>query len=540
MATDLNTLDPASTDSSTAPRAERIPAVALVAVYCALLLLIPSKLIVRQIGAAGTPATLWGLMLLLWWVCALAGGQLSTRGRSPVRIGIGLLGVAVLLSYCAAMTRGWYAPSDVRQATDDVYDLVPASVQQVRSAMILAADRGLLAFGAWVGVCLVTVDGLRDWADVHRLLAWICGIATIVAGIATLQFFTGMNIAGFFSIPGLTASYEFGAVDQRSVVRRVYATANHPIEFGVLMATIFPLALHSAIFHAKERRWWIPAALVGFGVTISVSRSAILVLVVGMVTLIVSWPQRWRRNLFLSLPFAIVFVRAMAPGVVGTIRSLFTNLGNDPSVSGRTDDYEVAFRLIGDSPVFGRGLFTFVPRYYRILDNQLLTIALEIGYLGLAAFLGLSLVAIASARGARRRSPDSGKPSSRARRVRFAERDRGELRDIRRVGIPDGGRTHVRPDRNRRSDVEDRAPRANRGLLRVRSGRRVRGRGSFTTRRREICLMLANIVRAFINSIGARFARPTPGSLGAATGVRRRHSRLEHPGALLLRRTGHR
>ena len=27
------------------------------------------------------------------------------------------------------------------------------------------------------------------------------------------------------------------------------------------------------------------------------------------------------------------------PGLLGTLRSLFTNLGNDPSIEGRTEDY---------------------------------------------------------------------------------------------------------------------------------------------------------------------------------------------------------
>ncbi len=56
---------------------------------------------------------------------------------------------------------------------------------------------------------------------------------------------------------------------------------------------------------------------------------------------------------------------------------------DDPSVDGRTGDYGVVFSIVGDHPWLGRGLFTFLPRYYRILDNQVLMITLELGLVGL-------------------------------------------------------------------------------------------------------------------------------------------------------------
>ena len=118
----------------------------------------------------------------------------------------------------------------------------------------------------------------------------------------------------------------------------------------------------------------------------------------------VSWPPAWRRKTKLAFPASILGIRLIAPGVVGTIRSLFTNLGNDNSVSGRTEDYAIVLRVFGDNPVFGRGLTTFVPRYYRILDNQILMFLLELGVVGTVIFLGLAAVAFSCARGARLRS----------------------------------------------------------------------------------------------------------------------------------------
>lgn len=385
----------------------RIPAVGIVAAYFVLVLGLPSKLVVRQVGAAGTPANLLGLLALLWWVIATVGGQNPIKRRSPVRLALGLLAVAVLLSYIAAMTRGWYAPADVRQVTDEIYDLVPSTVNQIRTTMIDAADRGLLSFGAWVGITLLCVDGLRSWADLDRLVVWLTSIAGLVAVLGIVQYFTGLNIASFFQIPGLTAHYDFGAVDARSVVRRIYATANHPIEFGVVMAGVFPLALHRTIYAPRSKWAWLPTVVLALAIPMSVSRSAIVVLAVTMLILFLGWPSAWRRRCIVAAPVVLVALRLALPGVLGTITSLFKNVGNDPSVSGRTDDYVVIFRVFADSPIFGRGLFTFVPRFYRILDNQILMFLLELGALGTAAIALLSLISFFCARGARRRAPDA-------------------------------------------------------------------------------------------------------------------------------------
>ena len=143
-----------------------------------------------------------------------------------------------------------------------------------------------------------------------------------------------------------------------------------------------------------------PTVLIFVGAFLSVSRSAILVLaVIGARAL----PQ---------LASAVAAARADAraagcrwrcgsrSGLVGTILSLFTNLNNDPSVSGRTSDYAVVVDVFEDHPWLGRGLFTFMPRSYRILDNQWLMILVELGVVGLLAFLAFLLTAFFAARSA--------------------------------------------------------------------------------------------------------------------------------------------
>lgn len=390
------------------PAGARLSALVFVVVYAVLLLLVPSRLIVKPIGAAGTPATLWGLLALLFWLCMTLAG-LNPRGWTPLRVVAGVLAVAVFASYASAMTHGWYAPANIRQATDLVYDLVQPTQGELTSKMITSADRGLLSFGGWMGVTLLTMDGLRSWRDLDVVVRWVVGAASIVAFLGIVQFFTGLDIAGLFKIPGLVANSDFGAVDSRSVLRRVSSTAIHPIEFGVVLAGVFPLALHRSLHSARNIRVWAPTVLIGVAVPMSVSRSAILAIAIVFVILLVGWPPQWRRRALLLAPFVVVGLRVLVPGLVGTIRSLFANLAADPSISGRTDDYGVVFHLYGAHPLLGRGLFTFVPRYYRILDNQVIMWLIELGALGTAVVLVFVAVGYFSARGARRRSIEAGR-----------------------------------------------------------------------------------------------------------------------------------
>jgi O-antigen ligase len=152
-----------------------------------------------------------------------------------------------------------------------------------------------------------------------------------------------------------------------------------------------------------------------FATPLTVSRSAILGLVVGFTVLFSGWTARQRLTALAAAPGFLILTRILVPGLVGTIRSLFTNIASDPSYTGRTDDYEVVEAYVLQHPIFGRGFGTFVPGQdvtidrpgsHITLDNQYLGQVIETGLLGLAALVALFAVGYACARGARRRSLD--------------------------------------------------------------------------------------------------------------------------------------
>jgi len=380
----------------------RMPAVWFVAAYVVLLFCIPAQLIVKPIGAPGTPANGLAIVLLLWWMCATVGGLNPVRGWTPARVCACLLTLAVLASYVNGLVWGWFAPLGVRQETDELWTLVPPSVDQVRAKMVSAADRGLLSLAGWMGMLLIVSEGLRSWLDLERVVAWLVRAGAVISVLGIIQFFTGFNPASLIDFPGLSANSEFGIADTRSVLNRVSSTGTHPIEFGVVTAALMPLAIHRTIHRWGRPLALAPTALMAVASAMSVSRSGVLVLGAGLFVLMAGWPAVWRWRALLLAPVCVVALRVAIPGLVGTLVSLFRNLLVDHSVTGRTGDYEVVIAVAAEHPLLGRGLFTFVPRYYRILDNEVLMLVLELGLIGTFVAISCYLVAFLSARRARR------------------------------------------------------------------------------------------------------------------------------------------
>lgn len=399
-------LQPALPGMADAPSLDRsglrLPAESFMALYAGMLFILPSTLVVGAIGAAGSPANLIAISGLLAWTAMTLRGWNPGRW-TPVRIAFALFALAILASYVAGHVAGWYQPADIHQRTDRAWMMV--DIPELTEKLTNGADRGLLTLAGWAGILLLTADGVRDWRGLERLAQWVVRFAAVVAGLAILQYFTGLNIAAAVRIPGLQTVTE-QATFARSDLNRVVATAGHPIELGVVMAALLPLAVHRGI-HSIRRREWIPAGMLALVVLMSISRSAIVVAAGAMFILFLGWPWRWRLALLAVVPFGAVAARAAFPGLLGTLRALFVHLGDDPSIAGRTDDYAIVARSFAENPLLGQGFYTWIPMYFRTLDNQVLVMLLEIGIVGTAAFLGLIVSAILSAVVVRRRVADA-------------------------------------------------------------------------------------------------------------------------------------
>jgi O-antigen ligase len=370
-------------------RVRSFDATALLTVFVVLLMVIPSQQAIGVLALA--PAAIIGILALLWWFGARINADSGmARGYQPVRIGLYLFVAAVLISYALCFHR-FLAPDEVR-----------------------SADRFVLFTAAFAGVVLLAADGITDLGRLDRLLRRFTLLGAAVGVLGILQFFTGFDITPLFKIPGLRSNDALSLIGARDGFRRVAGTAAHPIEFGVLMAMLLPLALHYAFTTVDRRtreRWWYVVAILACGIMMSLSRSGVVAAAVGLMIVGSTWP--WRRvvNALVAGVLFLGAMRLLIPGLVGSMTGLFTHVTTDDSTTGRTARYPAAFHLIHQYPWFGRGPGTLLPSHIlenkvAILDNQYLGSTIETGVIGLVALITMLLIGTFTARGARRRSSD--------------------------------------------------------------------------------------------------------------------------------------
>jgi hypothetical protein len=241
----------------------------------------------------------------------------------------------------------------------------------------------------------------------HRdfLIRVLVGGGAVVAVFSVIEARTGFNafnhLASVVPLLRLSHSDVATALDLgRGGRLRVYASAQHPIALGAALVMILPLAIYLARATAR-RRWWIAACVVALGSLATLSRTAIVMLVVIAIVFLRHRPRETKRLWPALIPVAIV-VHLALPGTIGTVADSFFPKGglvqqqekDAGSVgSGRVADLGPSLDQVAQRPLLGEGYGTRVvdgpePNAL-ILDDQWLDILLETGLAGAFAWLWL-------------------------------------------------------------------------------------------------------------------------------------------------------
>ena len=364
----------------------RRDAVALLVPLVLLLFVLPARLVLPGLGAAGSPANVLAFLLALTWLAArLLPSQRLAIGPQPIRTAVVVYGTWTLVAYAAAQLR------------------------PMTRAETLAADRALISLVAVCGVALLVAEGVAHRRRLDTLLWWVVGAACVTAAIGAVQALTAVDPVSYLRVPGLVENTAIKSVKTRSIFARPFSTTSHPIEYGVVLAMILPVALHLASTGrtaAGRAVGWAATALVASGVFLSVSRSAILALVAGLALAALGWS--WRRRLNMATAGALLLgaLYFTVPGLLGTIRSAFLYSGVDPSVQGRVSDFGPVLEAVAADPVAGIGPRTYIPELYRFLDNQYYATAIEQGIVGLATLVFLFAAGLVIARRVGRATAD--------------------------------------------------------------------------------------------------------------------------------------
>ncbi|WP_374776476.1 O-antigen ligase family protein [Streptomyces sp. NBC_01310] len=359
------------------PWGRQLDATALLSCYLALAFFIPSNLTLPGMGGVGTPANVFALLCLFWYLAAWLTGRLRpAAGTRLPRVVMCLLAFSVLASYLANATRG-------------------SSHKEV-----LAADRGLIGLLVWVSLVVLVSAGIQDRDRLDVLLRRAVVMGAVVAAIGYYDFFTATNIADEISIPGLQSSVAQITTLDRGSFTRPRSTTAQPLEFGGMLAILLPFAVQQAFDpvrrHLSVLRRWGPVVLMGGALPLTVSRTSIIGALIVVLVMVLRWKPERRWAAIGLLLGSVACFKVIVPGLIGTITTLFGSFltNSDSSTQARTVKYSAIVPYLGERPLFGRGFGTFLPELFFFTDNQYMLTLAEMGLVGLLALLVLLFTGI--------------------------------------------------------------------------------------------------------------------------------------------------
>ena len=341
-----------------------VDAVTWLSLYTFALFVIPSWLVFRPLGSAGSVSMLMGLGSFAIWVLLSIGRPLPVnRPPQPMRVVLALFMFSVGVTYVIAMSR-------------------PISRDEVSPA-----DVAILAMVSWVGTLLLAGDAIPSMARVHVLVWRLVVGGSFLAVLGLAQFFLRQIFVDRISIPVLTPMTTVELAMRNGLVRPA-GTALSPIEYGTLMGMLVPIALHVGFQHRNLNPLvrWAPVVLICMIIAASSSRSAYLGAAIAVAVCMVGWSRKQRAMVLGLAVGGLGLVFLVAPRIINSVTGMFVGAEEDPSVTSRTDSYGVAWFFVDRNPFFGRGLGTFLPKY-RIFDNQYLQMMVSVGIIGVLLFV---------------------------------------------------------------------------------------------------------------------------------------------------------
>lgn len=256
----------------------------------------------------------------------------------------------------------------------------------------LSQRRGIAILGTTLAGIFV---GVRyEWRTLLRAmgLAWIT--------VAALSFLTGLLV------PSFGVMYEIHVGAWKGLFYEKNQMGGHMARAAFLCGFLF-------IMDVPWRRLWAAGIfLCTLLVLLSTSKTSLLGLLLGFSVLALGmWMKRGYVTGITSAWLGVVLASVFAGVMVFAPEIIFTALGRDPSLTGRTDIWATLINMIGERPLLGYGYGAFwaldsEPAYWvrELLEweaptahNGWLEVAIAVGLIGLACLVLDFLVTIARA-----------------------------------------------------------------------------------------------------------------------------------------------
>jgi hypothetical protein len=242
------------------------------------------------------------------------------------------------------------------------------------------------------------------------VLAVLCALGTIWEYRFHYNVFYAWSdklLPGIFSVGGTPESSAVDEIGRRIVI----GPGEISLEAAAMLSMGLPIALVGIMSSARWRGrllYGLAASILMAGAISTYRKTALIAPVSAILTL----AYYRRRELVRLAPLGVVVliaVHVLSPGAFGAIAEQLhpQRLGAVSTVSDRTSDYDAVRPDVWTHLAFGRGYGSYEHASYRVLDMELLRELIEVGVVGLAAYIMLMVSIVATARAPiRRRRPD--------------------------------------------------------------------------------------------------------------------------------------
>lgn len=255
-------------------------------------------------------------------------------------------------------------------------------------------------------------------SELSKMAKAMLGFACFTALAVIVEYRFGINVFHDWIgplFPGYVRPEGIGTYD--AIGRKlIYGPSVQPLAVAVMFSLALPFAF-AWLLGAKERRGRIvygAAVLILIGGAVATQKKTSMVCPLICILVLCAYRPRAMARLAPWLIVVVVVVHAFAPGALGAVIDQFApgSVTKVNTTKDRANDYDAVKPDVVGHMLIGRGYGSYDQKQHRILDNQYLSLAIEVGLVGLLAYLAIFVAAFFSAHPvARSGDPDRAPPA---------------------------------------------------------------------------------------------------------------------------------
>jgi hypothetical protein len=265
---------------------------------------------------------------------------------------------------------------------------------------LLQGVKKLTLLMSYVSVFLIITSSLRP-SEIPAFIRYTLVLACICAVGTVWEYRFHYNV--FYDVPAklLPGVFTVGVAESSAVDeigrRLVRGPADIPLEMVAMITMAFPIALVGLLQGTtrKSRIWHAIATCLLLAAAVSTYRKSAFMAPIAVVLTLAYFLRGKLLRLAPVGVLGLAAIHVLSPGAFGSIAfQLNSNRLGVTTVSDRTSDYDAVRADLWSHLAFGRGFGTYEHISYRVLDMEMLKQLMEVGIVGLTAYIGLAVTIV--------------------------------------------------------------------------------------------------------------------------------------------------